>query len=132
MRSRLLSSRDLRRYWICGLAIVVALIGLFCWPEARQGDPIIKQLDFANSLQFALELARRVTNGTGISAAVVVPGRGLWNGTSGCSEANRPLDTDKLFDIGSVGKNFVATLIDGKGTFQTAQFFAIDGGWSLM
>jgi glucose 1-dehydrogenase len=27
---------------------------------------------------------------------------------------------------------FVATLIDGKGTFQTAQFFAIDGGWSLM
>jgi NAD(P)-dependent dehydrogenase (short-subunit alcohol dehydrogenase family) len=28
--------------------------------------------------------------------------------------------------------NFVATLIDGKGTFQTAQFFAIDGGWSFM
>ena len=26
----------------------------------------------------------------------------------------------------------VATLIDGEGTFQTAQFFAIDGGWSLM
>ena len=28
--------------------------------------------------------------------------------------------------------NFVATLIDGKGTFQTAQFFPIDGGWSFM
>jgi NAD(P)-dependent dehydrogenase (short-subunit alcohol dehydrogenase family) len=27
---------------------------------------------------------------------------------------------------------FIATLIDGRGTFQTAQFFAIDGGWSLM
>jgi NAD(P)-dependent dehydrogenase (short-subunit alcohol dehydrogenase family) len=27
---------------------------------------------------------------------------------------------------------FVATLIDGKGTFQTSQFFAIDGGWSFM
>jgi NAD(P)-dependent dehydrogenase (short-subunit alcohol dehydrogenase family) len=26
---------------------------------------------------------------------------------------------------------FVATLIDGKGTFQTGQFFAIDGGWSF-
>jgi NAD(P)-dependent dehydrogenase (short-subunit alcohol dehydrogenase family) len=25
--------------------------------------------------------------------------------------------------------HFVATLIDGKGTFQTSQFFAIDGGW---
>jgi len=28
--------------------------------------------------------------------------------------------------------HFVSTLIDGKGTFQTAQFFAIDGGWSFM
>lgn len=28
--------------------------------------------------------------------------------------------------------HFVATLIDGKGTFQTAQFFTIDGGWSFM
>jgi NAD(P)-dependent dehydrogenase (short-subunit alcohol dehydrogenase family) len=27
---------------------------------------------------------------------------------------------------------FVASLIDGHGTFQTAQFFAIDGGWSFM
>ncbi len=26
---------------------------------------------------------------------------------------------------------FVATLIDGKGTFQTSQFFAIDGGWAF-
>jgi NAD(P)-dependent dehydrogenase (short-subunit alcohol dehydrogenase family) len=28
--------------------------------------------------------------------------------------------------------HFVATLIDGVGTFQTAQFFPIDGGWSFM
>jgi 3-oxoacyl-[acyl-carrier protein] reductase len=27
--------------------------------------------------------------------------------------------------------HFVAALIDGKGTFQTSQFFAIDGGWSF-
>ena len=27
--------------------------------------------------------------------------------------------------------HFVATLIDGKGTFQTSQFFAIDGGWAF-
>jgi NAD(P)-dependent dehydrogenase (short-subunit alcohol dehydrogenase family) len=27
---------------------------------------------------------------------------------------------------------FVATLIDGHGTFQTGQFFPIDGGWSFM
>ena len=28
--------------------------------------------------------------------------------------------------------HFVSTLIDGKGTFQTAQFFTIDGGWAYM
>jgi len=28
--------------------------------------------------------------------------------------------------------HFVSTLIDGKGTFQTAQFFTIDGGWAFM
>ena len=27
--------------------------------------------------------------------------------------------------------HFTATLIDGKGTFQTSQFFAIDGGWAF-
>lgn len=27
--------------------------------------------------------------------------------------------------------HFVATLIDGVGTFQTAQFFSIDGGWAF-
>jgi NAD(P)-dependent dehydrogenase (short-subunit alcohol dehydrogenase family) len=28
--------------------------------------------------------------------------------------------------------SFVATLIDGTATGQTAQFFPIDGGWSFM
>ena len=27
---------------------------------------------------------------------------------------------------------FVSSLIDGVGTFQTGQFFALDGGWSFM
>jgi len=27
--------------------------------------------------------------------------------------------------------HFVATLIDGVGTFQTGQFFALDGGWAF-
>ena len=27
---------------------------------------------------------------------------------------------------------FVASLIDGHGTFQTAQYFTIDGGWAYM
>jgi len=27
---------------------------------------------------------------------------------------------------------FTASLLDGKNTFQTSQFFAIDGGWCFM
>jgi NAD(P)-dependent dehydrogenase (short-subunit alcohol dehydrogenase family) len=52
-------------------------------------------------------------------------------------------DPDRLEDVESgipmqrlcepeEAAHFVATLIDGKGTFQTSQFFAIDGGWSFM
>jgi NAD(P)-dependent dehydrogenase (short-subunit alcohol dehydrogenase family) len=28
--------------------------------------------------------------------------------------------------------HFVATLIDGVGTYQTGQFFSMDGGWAFM
>jgi NAD(P)-dependent dehydrogenase (short-subunit alcohol dehydrogenase family) len=43
---------------------------------------------------------------------------------------------EKLIPMQRFGKpeeaaHFVATLIDGKGTFQTGQFFAIDGGWAF-
>ena len=46
-------------------------------------------------------------------------------------EIEQALPLKKLCDPEEAA-HFIATLIDGRGTFQTAQFFAIDGGWSLM
>ncbi len=46
-------------------------------------------------------------------------------------EVENALPMKKLCDPEEAA-HFVAALIDGKGTFQTAQYFAIDGGWSFM
>jgi hypothetical protein len=40
--------------------------------------------------------------------------------------------TGTILEATAEDAHFVATLIDGKGTGQIAQFFAIDGGWSFV
>jgi D-alanyl-D-alanine carboxypeptidase len=66
---------------------------------------------FARDLQRVLDLSVRITNGTGISAAVIVPGQGTWTGAAGRSEPSKALAPDMLFDIASIGKNFLAILV---------------------
>lgn len=46
----------------------------------------------------------------GISAAVEVPGQGVWLGTAGISSAADSLMPYHVFDIGSITKNFMAAL----------------------
>jgi D-alanyl-D-alanine carboxypeptidase len=58
-----------------------------------------------------LDMARMLSGGTGVSAAVVVEGESLWAGASGRSGPETPLHPDMLFDVGSVGKNLVAALV---------------------
>lgn len=65
----------------------------------------------AVSFQRVLEVARRVTGGTGISAGVVLRAEMLWTGTSGESQAGVPIDGEMLFDVASVGKTFIAALV---------------------
>jgi D-alanyl-D-alanine carboxypeptidase len=68
-------------------------------------------LPFAKSLQNALDLATKISNGKGISASVIIPNEGSWTGTSGISHENTPVSPDMLFNIASAGKNFLATLV---------------------
>ena len=54
----------------------------------------------------------------------------------GADDPNVRKQIEALIPINRFGKpeeaaHFVATLIDGKGTFQTEQFFAIDGRWAF-
>ncbi len=67
-------------------------------------------LPSAKVLQTILDLSARAFRGQGVSAAVVTE-QGHWTGASGASEPGRPIGTDMLFNIGSIGKNFLAALI---------------------
>jgi D-alanyl-D-alanine carboxypeptidase len=74
-------------------------------------EPSMRDLRFSNLLQAVLDFNTRIFRGQGVSAAIIIEDRGHWAGTSGYSEPGKPIDEDMLFNIGSIGKNFLATLI---------------------
>ena len=80
-------------------------------PERAIAKPRTTELPFGRDLQRVLDLSVRITDGTGISAAVIIPGQGTWTGAAGHSEPSKPISPDMLFDIASIGKNFVAVLV---------------------
>jgi CubicO group peptidase (beta-lactamase class C family) len=67
----------------------------------------------AYSLQRALDSVRAVQAVKGVSAAVLIPGQGIWQGASGISSKIPPVNVDPamLFGIGSNTKAFVSTTI---------------------
>ncbi len=65
----------------------------------------------AAALQNRLDAIRALKNVKGLSASVIIPGKGTWNGVSGVSHDTVPIDTAMVFAIGSVSKNFTATAI---------------------
>ena len=71
-------------------------------------DPVL-----AANLQRAIDSLLAVQNGKGVSAALLIPGQGLWQGVSGLSSES-PLDSirpDMLFSIASNTKQFTSTII---------------------
>ncbi|MFC1543464.1 serine hydrolase domain-containing protein [Candidatus Neomarinimicrobiota bacterium] len=69
------------------------------------------QPPFAQGLQKALDSAVKFTEGTGVSAAIIIPGQGAWTGATGISDSTSPITPDMLFNIGSTGKNYLAALV---------------------
>lgn len=65
----------------------------------------------ADTLQTALNNIRVSYNVKGISAAVYIPGRGMWTGVTGVSYGSVPIESSMLLGIGSVTKTFVAAEI---------------------
>jgi len=68
-------------------------------------------LSYSNSLQVVLNLNTKIFNGQGVSAAIFIEDKGFWTGASGLSETGKPADPDMLFNIASIGKNFLAALV---------------------
>jgi D-alanyl-D-alanine carboxypeptidase len=69
--------------------------------------------NLSSTLQEILDDERERFAAPGASAAVVVPGEGVWTGVSGIADrkTNEPVTRETAFAIGSVAKTFVAALV---------------------
>lgn len=91
---------------IYSLALVLFLLLIF-----KEGNSQIFDSVYAQKLQTALNNLKSGNGIVGMSAAVYVPGQGIWKGTAGISEPGVNITSDMVFAIGSITKNFIATII---------------------
>lgn len=66
---------------------------------------------FTEQMEKVMDSICTKKNIKGASAAVLVPGVGIWKGTYGYSYASNPVRTDMLFGIGSNTKTYVSTIM---------------------
>jgi D-alanyl-D-alanine carboxypeptidase len=65
----------------------------------------------AQSLQKSLDSVCTLYNIKGATAAVLVPGQGIWEGTHGISKPNEPVNKSMAFGMGSNTKTYIAALL---------------------
>jgi D-alanyl-D-alanine carboxypeptidase len=90
------------------LVFALVVFNFMFWVDAAYAD---SRLTLAGELQQVLDTELERHNGIGVSAAVIIPGRIPWLGTSGVSHGTTSITPDMLFGIGSITKNFMAALI---------------------
>ena len=102
-----------------GRFLIVCLVGLLgfasgCGSSGSTRDRVVHGVDpsLARALQRTLDGERAAAGLTGVAAAVVIPGQGLWSGGSGVADraTDVPVSGRTPFPIGSVTKTFVAAL----------------------
>lgn len=69
-----------------------------------------KKIPLEQNLQNVLDTGIEKYDVEGVSAAIILPDGKKWTGTSGISHDTITIKPDMLFAIGSITKNFVATL----------------------
>jgi len=80
-------------------------------PACSSGGPEGRVVRLGEDLQRALDAARQQHGGLGATAAVFVPGAGVWTGASGQSFEGRAVTSDMEFFLASASKPFTATVI---------------------
>jgi D-alanyl-D-alanine carboxypeptidase len=91
--------------FLCFL-ILFNTLRLEAQPTTEDFDPF-----FADQLQDKLNEIGTAGDYRGLSAAVLVPGQGIWTGTYGLAAANTPLETNMRLGIASNTKAITAALI---------------------
>ncbi|MEO1261744.1 MAG: serine hydrolase [Bacteroidota bacterium] len=66
---------------------------------------------FADSLQYIIEQQANENGFIGFSAAAIFPDGSIWQGATGMAADGVTLDSSMIFNIASVSKNMLATLI---------------------
>jgi D-alanyl-D-alanine carboxypeptidase len=92
--------------WTILVIMVVKDIIIF-----RSQDSTNKTLPYSGILQIVLDINTKIFDGQGISAAVITEKKGYWSGTSGYSYSDEPVNLEMMFNIASIGKNFLAVYI---------------------
>jgi D-alanyl-D-alanine carboxypeptidase len=87
-------------------SILITLLSLTFIVNAQTLDPAL-----ANELQNKIDSLRTANNLKGISASVIYPGMGTWNGVTGISHTGTPITSDMLFGIASNTKLFTGVLL---------------------
>jgi D-alanyl-D-alanine carboxypeptidase len=82
------------------------IAGFILKTNAQSFDPLL-----ADRLQNTLDSMRTTANIKGVSACVIYPGLGTWNGVSGISHQGVPITSDLEFGIASNTKLFTGVLI---------------------
>jgi D-alanyl-D-alanine carboxypeptidase len=90
------------KIYVTGLILLVLIFFLSCSND--------KQIPLEQKLQNALDMGIKNHDVEGVSAAIIFSEDKKWIGTSGISHDTIAVKTDMVFAIGSVTKNFVATL----------------------
>ncbi len=101
--------RAKKMIFIIGLILLAVLLFIdLILPKisSRPTDAI----SYSGTLNAVLAINTKIFHGQGVSAAIVGQD-GNWAGVRGFSEADHPVEPDMLFNIASIGKNFLATLI---------------------
>jgi D-alanyl-D-alanine carboxypeptidase len=82
-------------------------------PSELKTPEILPQKTLAQQLQYTLDSVRQQTEIKGVSAAIIGPHEEIWIGVSGMSDPtiNERIVPEMLFDIGSIGKNYLAALV---------------------
>lgn len=94
----------MNRHIIRMLLVTLLLAPHACF--AQQFDP-----NLATHLQAVLDSMRVTERVPGISAAVLLPGRAIWQGTAGGARQGVPVDRAMVFGIGSNSKLFTAAAV---------------------